>query len=219
MRRCGIVISVCTVLAFVAFGTAYAGGPFVVDQTNNSGVALRWEDDTLKWCADPGDLSSEVDHDEAVSWISEALSKWEGITLLYSNIQPEADTVAVIIEQETSGCPTDDITIDNIDDYLNADEGKTVVVFDETGEIISYLDSPENVDGIVGLSVPLASDDSGLYITKGIAIFNGRMLAPDNNTLGSTLATKSSLFKATVLHELGHHFGMGEEDLRKHGYG
>lgn len=25
--------------------------------------------------------------------------------------------------------------------------------------------------------------------------------------------------RITVLHELGHHFGMGEEDLRKHGYG
>ncbi|MBN1283612.1 MAG: hypothetical protein JXA24_07570 [Proteobacteria bacterium] len=190
------------VLAAVLFSvSARAGGPFYVDDAA-SGTALQWENQTLKWCPDPGDLASSVPHDTAVQWITEALGKWTSVKLRNASNQL-VDTTSVSTAMD-AGCPVMNITVDNYLDYYNGDEGPTVVVFDETGEITAVFVGEENKDGVVGLSVPLASDSSGKFITKGIVIFNGLLLASDNTTLGSDLATKSSYYKATVLHELGH---------------
>jgi len=199
-RVFGIVI-ILLALSAAAFD-ASAGGPFVVDDVNNSGRAQGWKDDELKWCADPGDLSSTVSHSQAVGWITEAFGKWSQVKLRNASNQ-SIDTANISISKASS-CPTEDIDISNFTDYYNGDAGPTVVVFDDTGDIVAEIVGEENREVVVGLSVPLVSDSAGLNITKGIAIFNGLLLASDNTTLGYDLSTKSSYFKCTVLHELGH---------------
>ena len=198
--RC--IATACIAIAVVLGSvSARAGGPFYVDEAA-SGTALQWENRTMKWCPDPGDLSSTVTHDTAVQWITEALNKWTSVKLRNASNQL-VDTTSISTAQDT-GCPISDITVDNYEDYYNGDPGPTVVVFDDKGDIIVKFMGEANRDYVVGLSVPQAADSTGKYITKGIAIFNGLLLANDNTTLGADLATKSSYYKATVLHELGH---------------
>lgn len=194
-------------IAFVAAAVslfssiACAGGPFIVDEAA-TGTALQWQDKTLKWCPDPGDLASTVLHDTAVQWITEAFGKWTAVQL-HNSSNTLVDTAAISVALDT-GCPTEEINLDNFLDYYNGDEGPSVVIFDETGDIIAEFSGEENREFVVGLSQPLAADSTGKYITKGIAIFNGLLLASDNTVLGTDLTTKSAYFKATVIHELGH---------------
>jgi hypothetical protein len=181
-------------------GLAFAGGPFVVDMVNRTGVAQRWAGDTLTWCADGGKLSGSVENAEAKQWISDALNKWTGASLANASNQGVATTL--IKTQMDSSCQPGDIDITNYGDYVYTTDGPSIVIFDDTGDIIADLMTEQNRENVVGLSQPIASDASGLHITKGVAIFNGLLL--DNGVLASTQSASADLFKATILHELGH---------------
>ena len=61
MRLRVITATIACLIATLCVPSAYAGGPFAVAE-DGSGTALRWENDTLRWCADPGDLSDDVVH-------------------------------------------------------------------------------------------------------------------------------------------------------------
>ena len=51
MRKVVLII-LCCVLASALFPiVARAGGPFVVDEVNKTGVAQRWSNNTLEWKA------------------------------------------------------------------------------------------------------------------------------------------------------------------------
>lgn len=200
MHRKWRIIAVAAFLVLVAQAQAFAGGPFVVDMVNRTGVAQRWAGDKLTWCADEGKLSGNVDNAEAKQWISDALAKWTSVSLPNADNQGVAS--AVVQTEMDASCHPGDIGISNYSDYVYTTEGPSVVIFDDTGDIIADLVTEENRNAVVGLSQPIASDTSGLHITKGVAIFNGLLL--DNGVLASTSSAAEALFKATVLHELGH---------------
>jgi len=181
-------------------GIARAGGPFVVDMVNRTGVAQRWENDKLVWCADEGKLSDSVNNAEAIQWITDALGKWTGVTL--QNASNQSVSTTAVQTQINTTCGIGDVDITNYEDHVYTSTGPTVVIFDDTGDIIADLMGEENRNGVVGLSQPIASDASGLRITKGVAIFNGLLL--DNGVLADTASTSEALFKGTILHELGH---------------
>lgn len=185
---------------FLFEGWAFAGGPFVVDVVNRTGVAQRWIGDTLTWCADEGKLSASVDNAEAKQWIEDALSMWTNVKL--SNASNAVVSTAVVTTEMDTSCHPGDIDIANYGDYVYTSDGPTVVIFDDTGDIIADLVGEQNREAVVGLSQPIASDASSLHITKGVAIFNGLLL--DNGVLASTPSASADLFKATILHELGH---------------
>ncbi len=204
MLRKALLASWATLLLIASAGTAQAGGPFVVDQVSNSGTALRWTDDKMVWCADQGDLSSTVDNATAISWIVDALNKWTNASLKNkSNVDVSTTSIKTQLD---STCGFGDITVDNYWDHVFDVDGKTVVIFDDTGEIIADLMGEDNVDYVVGLSQPLEWDDSGLHITEGFAIFNGRLLS--NGVLSADSDRAERLFKGTILHELGHLLNM-----------
>lgn len=200
MIRKTITASLVVFLLFAAAGIALAGGPFVVDEVGRTGVAQRWINDRMVWCADEGDLSDSVDNAKAIGWIVDALEKWTGATLV--NADAESVETATIETQQDTTCSVGDVDADNIDTYADNLEGGVLIVFDKTGDIIAGYYGDENRGNIVGLSRPLGTDESGLYITEGIAIFNGYML--DNDILSTDSARAEALFKGTILHELGH---------------
>jgi hypothetical protein len=181
-------------------GVARAGGPFVVDIVNRTGVAQRWENDKLVWCADEGKLSDSVSNSEAVQWIVDALDLWTSVTLKNASNQSVATTA--VQTQIDSDCGVGDVDLTNYEDHVYTSTGPTVVIFDDTGDIIADLVGEENRNGVVGLSQPIASDAAGLRITKGVAIFNGLLL--DNGVLADTSSAAAALFKGTIVHELGH---------------
>jgi hypothetical protein len=200
MRIRALTSAAALVATIAAAGAAYAGGPFVVDMVGRTGVAQRWQDDKLTYCVDAGDLTSSVKNAEAMQWVTDALSKWTGVTLRdASNASVSTATIKAV---RSSECDSVDIDITNYGKYVDDAEGPSYIIFDETGDIVALEMGEENRSSVVGLSMPIASDSEGLHITKGVAIFNGYILT--SGVLASTQSEAEELFKATVLHELGH---------------
>lgn len=191
------------IFAVVLFVTAtsHAGGPFVVDTVNDTGVAQRWQNDTFEWYSETGRFSSSVNNATGISWITEALDKWANVTL--DNRTGGAYSTSVLsVRSDPKGSVGVDINLSNIADfYIDNDEMRTTVVFDDNGDITAaILPQVQNArNGILGLTQPLLTDSTGLHITKGISILNGTMLA------NSELAYNPQEFaKAVIVHELGH---------------
>ncbi len=180
--------------------STFAGGPFAVDTLGDSGVALRWGSNRLEWHLDPGAMASGYNNATGKEWVEDALDKWSNITIKNASI------VAVSTCQFSAsyqGDLAEDITVDNVSPYISSTtSGDSAIIFDEDGEITASLMGESNKDTVVGLSAPLRSDSTGLYITKGFALFNGYVLS--SGTLASTESVANELFQATILHELGH---------------
>jgi len=200
MLRKALTASFALAMLLASAGPARAGGPFVVDMVGRTGVAQQWFDKEMVWCADEGALSNSVNNAEAITWMSEALNKWTSVTLQNAS-SAYVDTADISTQMGTS-CSVGDIDATNYEEHVYSAEGPTVVIFDRTGDIVVDILGEQNRSQVVGLSQPIASDSSGLYITKGVAIFNGYML--DNDILSSDSTRAENLFKGTVLHELGH---------------
>lgn len=186
-----LVPAVAAVAAFA--WTAHAGGPFVVDEVGKTGVAQRWQNNALTYSIDKGDLATGYDNAEGVALVQEMIAKWVDVTL--ENPDREGEEIdTTVFSASVQSQPAEDITVDNYDSALSTSNTSTYIIFDPNGAITEDLGYDK--DSVVGLSQPLASDSSGLSITKGVVILNGYLL--DDNTL--TL----NQFKAAVLHELGH---------------
>ncbi len=172
---------------------AIAGGPFVVDMINKTGVVQQWDDKKMVWYVETGDLSDDVNNQKAREWIAAALEEWTTVTMQKADRQ-FVDTTA--ITTEVGGEIDKDITIANYADYVfDNSYPNTVVIFDQTGEITDDL-VPGGKETVVGLSTPLLSSADGLRILKGVAIFNGYPL--DQGTVSV------EEYKGTIQHELGH---------------
>lgn len=186
-------------LVIVCASSAFAGGPFAVDTVNDTGVALRWTDNTLSWYLDPGNLSSDIDNATGKTWVDEALGKWTAVAIKNADLD---DVSTTVLKTEFKGNLGEDVTVDNVNPYVSTSSGQTAVIFDEDGGITAELMGEANKGTVVGLSAPLLSDASGRYITKGFALFNGYILS--SGALAQTESIAQSLFQATILHEIGH---------------
>jgi len=175
---------------------ADAGGPFVVDAVNDSGVVQQWQDKTLTWYSEDGDLSNSVNNAMAKQWVTDAINKWVGASLRGAGGVTQ-QTVDVTVKY--AGSVGKNIDVNNYTEYNNTSEGPTVIIFDKDGSITGDI-APGNYHNIPGLSQILLSDISGTKIVKGIVIFNGLLM--DEGTL------TEDEFKAAIQHELGHLFNL-----------
>ncbi len=178
---------------------AIAGGPFVVETTDHTGVALRWVDDTLTWHADPGKLSDDIDNATAREWVEDALGSWKDAKLENADRDNIATT---LVNTDYAGVLSEDVDATNYGEYISDDPGPTAIIFDDTGDIIVALVGEENRETVVGLSQPLLTDSTGLRLTKGFVILNG--LLQSNGVLSENQDDANDLFRATTAHELGH---------------
>lgn len=201
-------ISVKRILAFLVFlfhaSQAFAGGPLLVDVLRHTGQPATWKNHKLVWYAESGDLSSSVNNEEAIEWIDEAFSAWASAGLQ----NEERNFVQVVnLDIEFGGIINQDITLENVSDYVNDDQENMIVVFDRDGSITEAMfPTPDgalkqNKDVIVGFAAP-SSPDSSMNIFSGVAVFNGRML--EANRLGANSEQAQLRFRGTIFHELGH---------------
>lgn len=172
----------------------FAGGPFLVDP-NKSGVAQRWQNNTATWYVDKGNLADSVDNAEAVQMIQEAMDKWVAASL--DNSERKAVQTSSF-QHRFKGVVSEDITASNIATYLDNDETRSFIIFDPDGSIVTSLGRPK--ESTIGLSMPLASTSSGLYITKGVVILSGYLIGTGEITIED--------MKAVALHEIGHLIGL-----------
>lgn len=207
MRSCSFAAALAAVALTGAGAVAEAGGPFVVDEVSKSGVAQRWQNDTLTYSIDKGNLSASNNNAAGVALVQEVVAKWVDVTL--SNPQSGGEAIdTTVFKASVQAQPSEDITASNYESYLSTDNANTYIIFDEDGSITADLGYDKYA--VVGLSQPLASDSSGLRITKGVVILNGCLLTqacvnadPDLGGGQGTTLTLNQL-KAAGLHELGH---------------
>jgi len=178
-----------------------AGGPFVRDIVNNTGVAQQWKDNKLTWYSDDGALSNSVSHTTAMTWLTEAINKWTNSYLRDTSTTTVATTV---VKNNYQGSIGKDIDITNFDEYVSAQPGETVIIFDKDGKITEYFAGGAYTQ-IPGLSQLLLSSTDGIKILKGVVILNGVLL--DNGTLNE------EQYKAAVQHELGHLFNLDHSQV------
>lgn len=190
-----------TIILFFCTGYALAGGPFVRDTKYDTGVAQQWTDNKMTWYSDDGDLSMGVRHDTAMPWLTEAINKW---TSSYLRDKDGAVVRTTSVMNDYQGSIGKDVDISNFDEYVSAQPGPTVIIFDKDGAITEYFAGGAYTQ-IPGLSQLLLSSDDGTKILKGVIILNGVLL--DNRTLDE------DQFKAAVLHELGHLFNLDHSQV------
>jgi hypothetical protein len=191
-------MSVFAVLVFLA-KLAFAGGPFHVTTHSGEGVALRWQNNIVEWYLDPGPVSSAIDNSTGKQWVEEQFGKWEGVQINNSSGNAISTTN---LQNLYKGNLDHDVDGSNYEDYINYKAGITAIIFDHNGDITADLMGESNRKNVVGLSAPLIADPTGLYITKGFALFNGAVLATEVLAKDKEIANK--LFQVTILHEIGH---------------
>lgn len=143
-----------SILLLLMTAPAMAGGPWMIDTVERSGVPARWSFDNnlkkyvLHWKVDPGPLTDGgsngrfIGSEEAVTdWIKPLLDDWENVTIPAKAGEPPVKTanIKMMFEGELS-LKEGDITVANYKQFLQA--GKIVIpdvavmIFDADGSII-----------------------------------------------------------------------------------
>lgn len=212
MKRTSFVvfILVCAVSSVV-----YAGGPFNVESVERLGIAQQWmsrtlEGDeasvpTLTWAYDEGPLSSSVSNETAVGWVRAAMDRWADTT--YKGV------ATVNVRHLELGRLSEDVaTIEQLDAIFenNPDYVGALVIFDADGAMLQELgfNTDPNAGKIVALTALLNTDESGQKITQGIIILDGTFL-----DYISGLANKTEIFKAALVHEVGHLYNLDHTQI------
>lgn len=187
------------IFAFLALfffnATSIAGGPFFVDP-QGSGKPLLWENNTVRWIADSGPLSSSIDNATAVAWVKEIFAIWQGASLETAD---GSRAVVVDLKPEYIGNVAEDITAANYMSYISTAEEDAVIIFDPEGEIVDLELGGGARDFVVGFASPVSNGTA--YFAGGIVVINGRFV--DGNRLNSP-EIEADKFKAAILHEVGH---------------
>ncbi len=191
-------------IIFLAFfsmivSTAEAGGPFMV-ANDDSGIPLKWQDSRLNWYLDPGNVSPNGSNALGAEWLDEVFFLLTNNMKLYDSLGHQV--VTSDFTHAKIGTLDRDVNLGNYEEYKKLSAGPTAIIFDETGEIIADIFGEANADHIVGVSAPTLSDSTNRFIVRGIAIFNGNAI--EKGIFGSKQEVFVPLFKATMLHEIGH---------------
>ena len=193
MRRASLSVALSVAAVVFIASVALAGGPFVVDSINNTGVAARWQNDTVTWWADGGTLPKYADNAAAVAMVKAQFDKWTGAAL-ENSARENVYTAKLRYSANVLGA---DVGADNyVSQCYGSSASKTCIIFDADGSITNDLMGEGSSEYIVGLSQPLSASANGLYITKGIVILNGSLLESE--------ALTPAQFEPAVLHEIGH---------------
>lgn len=194
--RARFTASIASLLILFAASIASAGGPYV-----HNGAAARWQDDTLKWCIDKGELASGVTSATAQQWIKDLLTLWSSAKLTTGTNTQIATTV---FKSQFVKTVDVDLTEENFIDFDDP-ECPVIIALDESGAITELFGEGRS-DDYLGVSAPSVVDEATNVIKGGWIVFNGKMLS--NTLLGDTADKRQASYKASMLHELGHVLGL-----------
>lgn len=177
---------------------AHAGGPFFVDR----GYPALWQDRTVNWVVDRGDLNAKISNQAVIGWITELFGIWQSASLADANGSP---VKAVDINVVYRGLISEDVTSENYLGVVNNsyDQGNVVFIFDSDGSIVDNVIGEGSSKYVVGFASPVTR---GLrYFAGGVVVMNGLFIDGSNQGAFDISVTQ---FKAAMLHEIGHIFNL-----------
>lgn len=182
-----------------------AASPWYIDD-NGSGNPYTWASGTVIWYSEQAGLGplSETD---VMKVVQDAFDVWAkaGLTLPGLIKVPTAQVVA-----KQGGVVTTEVnTLASVQKLLN--QQKTVIVMDDAGSFTEALGGdPDKVAAMTFLG-GTNLDKTTLTIKAAFTVLNGRFLKGANKNDPND--NKLLMFRATVIHELGHLFNLDHSGL------
>jgi len=184
----------------------------------SKGTPYQWPKGEIRVYFDPGPLGGGVDNEAAKAMVREAWGKWEGAAITDDGALNVIAGVNFIDAGNISG--VDDIDENNYQQFYFDENGAndpnrpTVIIFDHTGLIMKDLvERGEMADGqqdsVLGLTDIYAKDSSTKMIHNATIILNGDYYSKQSN---------KEVFKAAIVHELGHMMNMDHSDVNQDCY-
>lgn len=168
-----------------------AAGPL----TTFGGLPALWNDSQpIEYYLDPGDLGP-FSHEEAAQLVRESFNAWQ--TAGYTKIR--------FVE---AGLLPEDITRDNVTQYINPSAGKSPVIFDHDGSITDRLMGFGSKEEVLGFANPFTPGFGIPEFNFAYIIINGYYLTNVDPNPGSA--------KSTIIHELGHFIGLDHTQIHRH---
>ena len=171
------IITACLVAVY--FFPCIAFGYHILNNRNSSGnfVFLKWRDTPVNIRLDPGTLGGV----DGRNIIEKACDTWNNVP-----------TAARLCGNFST--LSEDITVENYESLISANDGNIDVIFDETGEILADLNlSPNSTLGVASVTSNAANGE----IQNVLLVLNG-----------SLQSSSSSDLLSTTIHEMGHGWGL-----------
>lgn len=190
--------------AWCVGGTAHGGSPWYVD-TAGTGRPYTWGSGYLPWYYEKGGLGPLTEK-QALEIVQQSFDAWKQAGLLVPGLI-KVPTAA--LNPTPVGVIAQAITFETSIDLIKS---KTVIVFDNDGSILSHYADPEDVAAMTFIG--LQKNDASLTLKTGLTVLSGKFLEKANPADPNDLPL--ALFKATVIHELGHllnldHSALGQD--------
>ena len=189
------MIKTLKVIGFISFtascSLALAGGPLILEGPVGS-TPVTYQNPTITLHVESGDLNAKVDNATVNAIVQEAFNLWNSVN---------SSTINLVINESSI---TQDINIDNVDDYLpntagtvfNADDNLNPIVYDSDGKIIDAFFGVGQSDHTIGFAASIFYI-GGSFFSEGYAVINGK-----------DLGLSPTVFKLLITHEIGHFFGL-----------
>lgn len=187
MPRLKIVCWLFAILSLVALPTR-AGGPLIV---NGAGQPLVWDltAGPAPFNPDLGTLGT-LDNATAVGLVTANFGVWDAVPS------------AAISFTNAASLP-EDVTPDNIFNFLGVCDGLSPIIFDTDGGITAAVFGGGAENFILGFAGPECGSFVPPVITEGLAVLNGRFI--DGIDDPSNPEIPVSDFAAVFIHEFGHY--------------
>ena len=154
-------------------------------------------DVVFKYKTDQGGLG-EFSSEEASQFTEDVLKLW-------------SDESEISFEKLDGGLLDVDIDEANLDDYIDKGQGFNLIIWDETGDIVSELYGKRSKKFLLGYASPIFFNFKNTKINsidEAQSLLNGFLFDRKNSVVKETRAELEALFKSTILHEFAHMFGI-----------
>lgn len=196
--RLKIIFVLILILLFTAYPSAHAGGPLVV----KGGMAITYGTRPFLYRFDKGPCGM-FSNTEITELTASLFMDWE------------IPTTELKFQQDTPGTLDIDVDASNFDPILNSPKllGYTPVIFDNDGSLLNAFLGDGAGNTVLGLAGPITVSSGPLVnqIAESQAIFNGKFI--NGIDTPSDPETSVDAFKGTIIHEIGHGFGLDHAQI------